>query len=73
MTLEPLCDNKGTSAVCQQKFRTALTLNYLYGLNSFKAQLRKYQVLPNFGICCRELEEGSKLRVFVHAYAVSSP
>ena len=35
MTVALLCDNKGSSAVCQQKFRTALTLNYLYGLNSF--------------------------------------
>ena len=35
MTLALLCDNKEPSAVCQQKFRTALTLNYLYGLNSF--------------------------------------
>ena len=31
-----LCHKKGTSAVCQQKFMTASTLNYLYGLNSFK-------------------------------------
>ena len=30
----------------------------------------KYQVLPNFGMCCRELG-GSKLRVFAHACAVS--
>ena len=36
MTLALLCDNKRPSAVCQQKFRIALTLNYLYGLNSFK-------------------------------------
>ena len=36
MTLALFCDNKRPSAVCQQKFRTALTLNYLYGLNSFK-------------------------------------
>ena len=35
MTLALLCDNKGPSAICQQKFRTASTLNYLYGLNSF--------------------------------------
>ena len=40
MTLGLLCDNKGPSAVCQQKFRTALTLHYLYGLSSFK-QLKK--------------------------------
>ena len=39
MTLALLCDNKGPSAVCQQKFRTALTLNYLYGLSSFKDPL----------------------------------
>ena len=36
MTLAILFENKGPSAVCQQKSRTALTLNYLYGLNSFK-------------------------------------
>ena len=30
---------------------------------------RKYQVLPYFGICCRELG-GSKLRVFAHACTV---
>ena len=38
MTLVLLCDNKRTSAVCQQKFRTALMLNYLYGLSSFKIE-----------------------------------
>ena len=32
----------------------------------FKTQRTKFQVLPNFGVCCRELG-GSKLRVFVHA------
>ena len=37
----------------------------------FKALGRKCGVLPNFGICCRELG-GSKLRVFVHACAVSA-
>ena len=37
----------------------------------FKALERKYQALPNFGICCRKLG-GSKLRVFVHACAVSA-
>ena len=36
MSLALLCDNKGPSVVCQQKFRTALTLKYLYGLSSFK-------------------------------------
>ena len=35
MTLALLYDNKGLSAICQQKFRRALTLKYLYGLNSF--------------------------------------
>ena len=35
MTLALLCDNKRPSAACQQKFRTALTLNYFDGLNSF--------------------------------------
>ena len=37
MTLALLCDNKGMSAVCQQKFRTVLPLNYLYGLNFFRS------------------------------------
>ena len=37
----------------------------------FKAQGTKYQVLPNFGICCRSYED-SKLRVLVHARAVSA-
>ena len=37
----------------------------------FKAQGRIYQVLPNFGVCCRELG-GSKLRDFAHACAVSA-
>ena len=36
ITLALLCDNKGPSAVCQQKSKIALTLNYLYGLSSFK-------------------------------------
>ena len=31
ITLALLCDNKGPSAVCQQKSKIALTLNYLYG------------------------------------------
>ena len=31
MTLELLCDNKGLSAVCEQKFRTISTRQYLYG------------------------------------------
>ena len=35
----------------------------------FTTQGRKYQMLPNFGICCRELGD-SKLRVFAHASAV---
>ena len=35
----------------------------------FKAKGTKYQVLPNFKICCRELG-GSKQRVFAHACAV---
>ena len=37
----------------------------------FKALRRKYQVLPNFGICCRELR-GSELGVFAHASTVSA-
>ena len=37
----------------------------------FKAQGKQYQVLPNFGICCRELR-GSMLGVFAHACAVSA-
>ena len=39
----------------------------------FKTQGRKYQdqVLPIFGICCRE-QGGSKLRVFSHVCAVSA-
>ena len=37
----------------------------------FKTQGTKYQVLQNFGICCRELG-GSKLRVFAHAFAISA-
>ena len=37
----------------------------------FKAQGRNRQVLPNFRICCRELE-GSKLKIFTHARAVSA-
>ena len=48
MTSALLCDNKGASAVCQQKFRTALTLNYLYGLNSFK---QHYHILQDTEIC----------------------
>ena len=36
-----------------------------------KAQRRKYEMLPNFGICCRELGD-SKLRVCAHACAVSA-
>ena len=51
MTLALLCDNRGPSVVCQQNFRTALTLkylcrlfiwtyvDYLYGLSSFKLAL----------------------------------
>ena len=37
----------------------------------FKALGRKYGVLPDFGICCKELG-GAKLRVFAHACAVSA-
>ena len=36
----------------------------------FKAPERKYQVLPYFGICDKELS--SKLRVFAHACTVSA-
>ena len=35
ITLALLCDNKGRSAVFQQKSKIALNLNDLYGLNSF--------------------------------------
>ena len=35
LTLALLCDNRGPSAVYQQKFRTALALKYLCGLNAF--------------------------------------
>ena len=35
------------------------------------AQGRKYELLPNFGFCCKELG-GSKLRVFGHASTVSA-
>ena len=38
----------------------------------FEAQRRRYQVLPRFGIWCRELMGGLKLRVFAHACAVSA-
>ena len=41
MTFALLYDNKRTSAACQRKLRTALTLNYLYGLNSFKLPYSK--------------------------------
>ena len=37
----------------------------------FKTHGTKCQVLQDFGICCRELGS-SKLRVFVHACAVSA-
>ena len=37
-----LCDDKGPSAVCQQKFRTGLTLNYLYRLSSLKEGIVSY-------------------------------
>ena len=37
----------------------------------FKAQGTKYQVLQNFGICCRELGD-SKLPVFAHVCEVSA-
>ena len=40
MILALLCYNKRPSAVCQQKFRTALTINYLHGLNSFKIRIQ---------------------------------
>ena len=36
MTSALLRDNKGPSAVGQQKFRTALALKYLYGLSSYE-------------------------------------
>ena len=39
MTLAPLCNNKGPSAVGQQKFGTVLTLKYLYGRSSFKVKI----------------------------------
>ena len=45
MTLALLCDNKGPSAVYQQTFRTALTLNFLYGLNSFKGNLSSVSLM----------------------------
>ena len=35
MTSAVLSDNKGPSAVCQQNFRTALTLRYFCGLKVF--------------------------------------
>ena len=39
----------------------------------FKAQRAKYEVPPNFGICCRESGGGgSKVQVFAHASAVSA-
>ena len=38
MTFLRLYNSKGPSAVCQQKFRTALTPKYLHGLSSFKSQ-----------------------------------
>ena len=50
MTLALLCDNKGPSAVCQQKFRTALTLNYLYGLSSFNHSAMDSYFLETPGI-----------------------
>ena len=37
----------------------------------FHAKETKDQVLPNFGICCRELR-GSKLQVLKHGCAVST-
>ena len=37
----------------------------------FKAHGTKYQVLPNFGICCREMGD-SKLQIFAHVCAVST-
>ena len=40
-------------------------------IQEFKVQGTKYQVLPNFGICCRELA-GLKVTVFVHVCAVSA-
>ena len=39
-------------------------------IQDFKVIGRKYQVLPNFGICCRELG-GLKLKIYAHACAVS--
>ena len=36
MTWALLCDNLGLSAFCQQNFKTALTLKYLYGLSSLR-------------------------------------
>ena len=42
-------------------------------IREFKGQARKYQLLPNFGICCRERGGwGSKILVFEHACAVSA-
>ena len=37
----------------------------------FKALRRKYQVLPNFRICCKELRE-LKVATFARACAVSA-
>ena len=37
----------------------------------FEAPGTNYQVLPNFGVSCRELR-GLKVTIFVHAYAVSA-
>ena len=37
----------------------------------FKTEGTKYQVLPNFGICCRELG-ALKVTIFAHECAVSA-
>ena len=60
VTLALLCDNKRPSAVCQQKFRTALTLNYTLGLNSFNHFLSLQYTLAEATALLTEIERQEK-------------
>ena len=64
MTLALLCKNKGPSAVCQQKFRTVLTLNYLYGLNPFNGNC--YHQIDLLAIQQTSLDRALFLYIFIH-------
>ena len=61
-----------SDVIDQSKIRKRLNIDKLFEIinQEFQVLGRKYQMLPNFGICCRELR-GSNQRVFMYACADS--